>query len=747
MNLIYLPGNKKNPDSIVTNKIMTNTKIYKEVTILILAFFQCIFLIQNIHAQYRRSGPVEKITLENNKLKVELGKEWPVVLDYQLKDNGGVILGNLRNSGPGITFYKGAETVMRTKTEIGYTVAQSDNQVIYHANVTYDEEPAIEFDLTYSLTENNLLINFDHVIEHKDFYLLNLQLPGLMTISSDESNADLVIPADAGRLIDIKKASIKSYEYEIDWLNPILAGFAYNDKVIGIMDTRSIENHTLVSVSESQGKRYGSFSMKIMHRLNEYDLEEFGTVIPVTDAKYLLKVQDSCQVSISLAGDYDGDGQVSWVDGTKVVRDKIDALPNPYYQDMTFVRTFVDRKGSTSEELTFDQVLDRIQEFAAQTDSAACVMYLLGWQYTGHDTGYPSVDKVNENLGGYDRLVNLIREARKYNVNVTFYDNYDDSYPNHPGWDPDVICRDPHDDLMRGGAWDGEQSYLISSYKYAVKSGLERVRFTLDRYPVQKAYFIDVLAGGYNGGRKYDFNPKSPAGAIKNFEGKLMIVHEFNKHGVDVATEDFTGFFVGHVSSFGDIIAFDNIYFSGEKQIPMIPFIYHGKTSFGMKISSSSFYVRTFLYGQRAQKFTNKRSVFTPSDYILDALPKQKLYGKSMKSYQKFGSLEKVVYDDGTIVESDVSDNTYSVRQPDGLVIARNYTSFVPIKKNVFLACSRDGGILNYRIPDTWNEIGHIGVFHVLKNGELEKIGFNLKNRNLEFQAEPEVPYKIIYSE
>lgn len=719
-------------------------KLRTGIPIFLLIFIQLLSYPPELLGQSRTA---EKITLENSNIKVLLSKEWPTILEYQLKENDGVMLGNLRNSGPGISFYKGAETVMRNNTAIKYDVSYTSKNVTYHTSVAYENQPAIEFDLIYSLKDNEVEITFNNVVEHHNFYLLNIQLPGLLTVTSDENHGKLVIPADAGRLIDIEDASIKSYEYEIDWLNPILAGFAYNSKVIGIMDTKSIENHSIVGVSESRGKRYGSFSMKLIHRLNEYNLEEFGTVIPVSDSKYLLKVQDSCKVTISIVGDFDGDGEISWVDGTKLIRKKINAVPNPLYKDKTFVRTFVDRKGSTSEELTFDEVLERIKEFAAQTDSASCVMYLLGWQYTGHDTGYPSVDKVNENLGGYDRLVNLIEEARKYNVIVTFYDNYDDSYPNHPGWDPDVICMDPQGNLMRGGAWDGEQSYLISSYKYAVKSGVDRVRFTINRYPIKEAYFIDVLAGGYNDGRKYDFNPKSPAGAVKNFEGKLMLVKEFNKNGIDVATEDFTGFFVGHVGSFGDIIAFDNIYFKGEEQIPMIPLIYHGKTSFGMKISNSSFYVRTFLYGQRAQEFTNKRSVFTPGDYILDALPKQKLYGKPMKSYERYGEFERVVYEDGCVVETNVKANTYSVALGDGLVIAKDYTSFAPVKNNVHLACSRDGGLFSYRIPNEWKNSEKINVFTINKDGSLGNIEFSLNNGRLEFITEPNVPYKVIYKE
>ena len=715
----------------------------------LLTFVQVILLIflanPEMSAQSSRSGQIDKIVLENSEIMVALGKERPTILEYQLKKNGGIILGDIGNSGPQISFSRGVESVMRTRTETFYDVYPSGNNVRYHIRVAYDSEAAIEFDLVYEIRGNILEITFNHVVEHKDFRLLSVQLPGLLTVTSDTNHAKLIIPADAGRLIDIENASIKSYTYEIDWLNPILAGFAYNSDIIGILDTKSIENHTSVNVFQRDGKRYGSFSMRLMHRLNKYDLEEFGTVIPVTEEKYLLKVQDSCKVTITISGDNDKDGMVSWVDGCKVVREKIDALPNPYYMNKTFIRTFLDRRGGTSEELTFDEVLDRIKEFAAQTDSAACVMYLLGWQYTGHDTGYPSVAEVNENLGGYDRLVNLIEEARKYNVNVTFYDNYDDAYPDHPGWDPDMICIDPQGNLMQGGAWDGSQSYLIAPHKYAVKSGIDRVRFTLDKYPVRDAYFIDVLAGGYNGGRKYDFDPKNPAGAIKNFEGKLKIVREFNKRGVDVATEDFTGFFVGHVGTFGDIIAFDNIYFRGEEPIPIIPFIYHGKTSFGMKISDQSFYVKTFLYGQRAQKFTNKRRLFTPGEYILDALPKQKLYGKTMKYYEKHGDIERITYEDGSYVEINMPADTYKVVSGDGAVIAENYTTFAPIKNNVYLACSREGGVISCRIPIEWKNTEKIRVYRIEKDGALENTAFKIEEARITFSTISNAAYKILY--
>ncbi len=689
--------------------------------------------------------------LENDNITVVLNRDMPSVKYYLLKENGGVIIGNPDNAGPDIFLCRGVERVSGDQFSVVYTSNHSDRMVSYHAVVSYEDKPAVEFDLFYLLTGRQVEIKFGHIVENENFYLVYIHLPGLVTVKDGETSAKLAIPAEAGRLIDIARAEPKDYEYEIDWLNPILSGFAYHSRAIGILDTRSIENHTIASIHEITGIRCGSLSMKLFHRLIEYDLEEFGPKIQATDPKNFLKVQDSCSITITIAGDYDNDGEVNWIDGTKILREHITAVPNPYYSNKTFVRTFVDRPPTgedptgTLEELKFDDVLQRIKDFAVQTDSAAYIMYLLGWQYEGHDSGFPSVDKVNDNLGGYERLVNLIKEAGKYNVNVTFHDNYDDSYPTHPGWDPDVICRDPQGNFMKGGVWEGNQSYLISSYKYAIKSGLDRVRFTLEKYPVQDAYFIDVLAGGYNGGRKYDFNPESPAGAQKNLEGKLMIIEEFNRNGLDVATEDFTGFFVGHVGTFGDIIALDNVNFRNEEEIPLIPFMYHGKTSFGMKISDPSQKLKTLLYGQRAQKFTNLNSVFTPADYILDALPRQKLYGKIMTSYTKKADTEQVIYEDGSRVEINLKEDKYTVTMGDGITIARDYTSFVPMEKDVFMACSRDGGSIHYPVPAGWKVMEKIRAFKIGADGSRTHVEFRISDGNLEFKAEPKIPYKIVY--
>jgi hypothetical protein len=723
----------------------------------ILFFILILFQISLTDYSIKAQGNHSEYLLANDHLQISLDKNVPIIRNYLLKENDGILYGEVRNKLPKILVYQGeeeVEAIAENMLDVSYYSlhTNNNNNVLYQVEVNYQNETAIEFDLVYTLMNNGLNITYKNVIEHENFYLIHIKLPGLITVKADvDDKAKLAIPADAGRLIDVMLTEPYDYEYEIDWLNAILAAFAYNTKVIGIMDTESIENYSHLSVYESRGDKYGSLSMKLIHRKKEYRLDGFNHHIPVTHAKYLLKVQNSSTIEIFVVGDYDGDGKISWVDGTKLLRNNVNAVANPYYKNKSFVRAFIDRPPTsrdptgTTEEIKFTEVLDRIKTFAAQTDSAAYVLYLLGWQFTGHDTGYPAVDIVNEALGGYDDLIYLIEEARKYNVNVTFHDNYDDAYEDSPAWDPDVIARDPNGKLMKGGEWEERQSYLISNYKYANNSCLDRVRSTLEKYPIQDAYFIDVLAGGFMGGRKYDYNLENPAGAEKNFKGKKMIIREFNKHGVDVATEDFAGFFVGHVGSFQKMIVHSNTYFEGEKEIPLLPFIYQGKTSYGMNVSRGQ-YLKTFLYGSRAERFTNINRVFTPADYILDHLPKQKLYGNMMKSYWKFGDLERVEYENGTIVEINIPADEYMVALGDGRVIAKNYTSFVPVEENVYMACSRDGGLLSYHVPREWTAEENIQVLKMNEDGSRNNIEFYISDRKIEFQTEPEAPYKIIYT-
>jgi hypothetical protein len=690
------------------------------------------------------------VYLENSQLRIAVGKKEPAIHEYLHKPSGGKLFGEVyapRRSSVGLTVCKQSDPVPVNLLEVTYKPKVAKDMVNYRATVTHKGDKVVEFDLAFALRDNGLSIKFGNVAEHGDFHLISVSMPNLVTVKADGKVAKLGFPAEAGRLVDVATAPSRSVKFKVDWLNPLLAEFVYNDRVVGVLETDSVENQMGNAIYGSEEERCCSLSLDFVHRLREYDLVEYGHLIPARDPKYHLLVQESSEATVSVIGDYDGDGEVSWVDAAKFIRDKIDTSVNPLYADKLVYKIFLDEPGQR-DITTFPEALELFTKIAHLTDYAPQIVYLVGWQYTGHDTGYPSVDKVNERLGGYDSLIRLMKEAEKLNVVVSFHDNYDDTYVNNPGWDPETVSRDTLGNLMEAGVWNSGQCYLISSYKYAVKSGLERVRDTLRRYPIKTSYHIDVLSGAFKGGRRYDFNPESPSAAKRNLEGKFMIIDEFARHGVDVTTEDFSSLFVGKVSWFLNLCVRDNVYYRNEDEIPLIPFIYHSKACFGgISGEGKTGIMKSLLYG--ASSFRSLRAPFRSMRSITDrfylvVLPWNKLYSKKMDSYVKRGTVERVTYEDGSYVEIDHETKKYVV-QVNGEVISKDFTCFVPKGDNVYFGYSKDGGPFSYPVPKRWKKTLDVKVEKLGEDGKTEPTDLQLENGLLSFAAEPGAPYKITF--
>jgi len=96
-------------------------------------------------------------------------------------------------------------------------------------------------------------------------------------------------------------------------------------------------------------------------------------------------------------------------------------------------------------------------------------------------------------------------------------------------------------------------------------------------------------------------------------------------------------------------------------------------------------------------------------------------------------------------VEINSRASKYSVTLGNGLVIARDYTTFAPVRDNEYLVCSLKGGLIRYRIPDYWLEAARIKVFTIHEDGTLDQLICKIADKYIEFNAEPKVPYKVVY--
>jgi hypothetical protein len=122
--------------------------------------------------------------------------------------------------------------------------------------------------------------------------------------------------------------------------------------------------------------------------------------------------------------------------------------------------------------LRFAEALTVIKKFDNITAGIPKVTYLVGWQFDGHDSKYPSWAKVNKDLKrpqdktALESLRWLMREGRKYHTTVSLHLNMFDAFEDSPLWDlyqkHDILAKDKNGKVIFGEVHGGQRSTQIS---------------------------------------------------------------------------------------------------------------------------------------------------------------------------------------------------------------------------------------------------------------------------------------------
>ncbi|MBS4196898.1 NPCBM/NEW2 domain-containing protein [Lederbergia citri] len=134
------------------------------------------------------------------------------------------------------------------------------------------------------------------------------------------------------------------------------------------------------------------------------------------------------------------------IDG-KTKEDTINIIVRPFYIDYSktlVMKYFLARNGNV--ELNLEEALEATKKIDNLTRGIPKVVYLVGWQFEGHDSKYPSWDEVNKGLKraqdetAEDSLIWLMEEAKKYNTTISLHMNMTTAFPDSPLWDEYVAA-------------------------------------------------------------------------------------------------------------------------------------------------------------------------------------------------------------------------------------------------------------------------------------------------------------------
>ncbi len=152
---------------------------------------------------------------------------------------------------------------------------------------------------------------------------------------------------------------------------------------------------------------------------------------------------------------------------------------HPYHKMIVTKLALCDRNpdGSVGHiRFDFEQTLDIVRKLHNIIPDLPKIIYIVGWQFHGHDSKYPAWSEVNVHLkrpqdpDAVTSLRWLMRESReKYNTYISLHINMLDAYPDSPLWDTylkhDIICKNRDGSVRWSDEWSGMRAACISYYQ------------------------------------------------------------------------------------------------------------------------------------------------------------------------------------------------------------------------------------------------------------------------------------------
>lgn len=573
------------------------------------------------------------------------------------------------------------------------------------------EGSGIRFALRYSLRQQTLIVMLDNIEESADDELISVYLPSLVTVREEDGPAWLVHGDSGGSLTMLRDSAVGSLPPNQFWgsvLGTLPVVMVGTERMMCVQETTAYMDGTLLTVAGPVGTRRASLGTIKVHRVDGgacYDMN-LGKDAPrdcgtARTPNLLVEQQSSCRLDFLPVK---GRIEDAWLDAAKLVRSRMPAIPNGFYHDKYIYGIRCDEPKSAKPAATFTECATKIRDIAALIDHSPQIVHLWGWQFRGKDTGYPAVNQVNERLGGYDSMMQLMEEGQKCNTTVTLSDNYDDAYRSSPAWREGIIARKPDGQLWKSRNWTGEDSYIIGMAKYVEASRLERVRYTCERYKLPQTTHIDVLS--YFAIRN-DWDPQRPASGIRNLvEGRYRILQEFKKRGVDVSSEALRYPMIGHISCFWYAQGPGRCPFGG-RRIPLLPLIYRNSAVWGLSgghADATTTRLNELFLGAspRAVGLTSSDDKTVTDLFYLWLVPWFETHLRNIESFRTEGDTTVIGLEGQSSIEIDWAKQTHRIVL-DGNEIARTGRTMCPLGKDRIAFYSVEREILRASIPDGWD--------------------------------------------
>lgn len=221
--------------------------------------------------------------------------------------------------------------------------------------------------------------------------------------------------------------------------------------------------------------------------------------------------------------------------------------------------------GKQTVYMDCGEAMEAVKAMDAITMGLPKVIYLVGWQYNGHDSKYPAFFECNEAIkkpgdaNARESILSLMEEAKKYNTTISFHINmfncYDDSPLFEKYKEDDVLAR-----YENGAYVHSDWGWTISYARdWATGNAQARLDRLCEMFPLAEAgtlhidaFHTDVPVPVIEGDEVTIrfMNPISPYHNLTKqdeIDAQQNIIKYLDAKGIDTTSEGWETWFSGYI--------------------------------------------------------------------------------------------------------------------------------------------------------------------------------------------------------
>ncbi|MGQ7870743.1 endo-alpha-N-acetylgalactosaminidase family protein [Sunxiuqinia sp. sy24] len=433
---------------------------------------------------------------------------------------------------------------------------------------------------------------------------------------------------------------------------------------------------------------------------------------------------------------------------------KVFADFNHDYSQTLVMKLFLSKPDSEGKPMvanTFEDAMEIIKITDELTLGVPKIIYLVGWQYNGHDDKYPAFFGVNEALKreqdatARESLIWLMEEARKYHTVVSLHINMTDAYDDSPLWpeyvENDLISKTPNGNLMVIGNYNNRKAYQIN-YKNEWERGYAKMRIDrlLDILPPLRdgktihidAWIVRDSKGHYES-------------AVTEAKYQQKVLAYWNQQGIDATSEWVMDYMIGKIP-----FAWHFNHFSQEDYLQYPASVYTGSglnrdleySDFGLGfLFGKSMYGENIFPQQQKnpnddewkQKFVDEFYLNCLQYFFLNRHVRIKVEGEGDDRVAYFSDNVRV-----SLADSTVHEGPRLLREKDFVAFPVSWKT-----EKCLAVYSKKTVERSLQVPECWGEVKRVAIREITASEDESQKVIQVTNGRFSWFVEAGIPYLI----